>query len=140
MNKKKDISKKNLDIWNKYIKNPTDIIDKDNFEVKKVSQKKRFKFDLHGFNLDDANEKVREIILLCSKKNFKEILLITGKGIHSNTNKDVYVSNKFSKLRFSVPEYIKSNKELMKMINIIKDADIKDGGSGAFYIYLKKKL
>ena len=138
MNKKKDISKKNLDIWNKYIKNPTDIIDKDSFEVKKVSQKKRFKFDLHGFNLDDANKKVREIILLCSEKNFKEILLITGKGIHSNTNKDVFVSSKLSKLRFSVPEYISSNLELSNLVASIKNAPEIDGGEGAIVIKLRK--
>ena len=137
MNKKKDISKKNLDIWNKYIKNPTDIIDKDSFEFKKVFQKKRFKFDLHGFNLDDANKKVREIILLCSQKNFKEILLITGKGIHSNTNKDVYVSNKLSKLRFSVPEYISNNLELSNRVVSIKNASKTDGGEGAIIIKLK---
>ena len=115
MIKKKNISKEDINTWKQYIKNPTDITNKDDLEKQNNFKNKRFKFDLHGYTLKDANEKVREIVLSCSQKNYKEILLITGKGIHSNTSKDVFVSNELSKLRFSVPDFIKNN-------NVLKEA------------------
>ncbi len=97
----------------------------------------RFKFDLHGYTLIDANEKVKELILFCKKENFKEILLITGKGIHSNSSQDVYASNDLSKLRFSVPEYIKSNPEVSSYVASIVTAKQFEGGDGAIIIKLK---
>ena len=97
-------------------------------------------FDLHGYSLEDANNKVEDIILKSYEKGIKKLILITGKGIHSQNIKDPYVSKDFGILKNSVPEYIKNNNRLMSKNNDIVDADIKDGGSGAFYIYLKKKL
>ena len=93
---------------------------------------------MHGFTLLEANEKVKEIIFLCLKENYKEILFITGKGIHSNTEKNIYASKNFSKLKYSVPEYIKSDLDLSKNIVSISNADKIDGGDGAIIIKLKK--
>ena len=138
MIKKKNISQEDINTWKSYIKNPTGIIDKDNIQKDSQSNRNRFKYDLHGFTLLEANEKVKEIILLCVKKNYKEILLITGKGIHSNTEKNVYASRDLSKLRYSVPEYIKSDLDLSKHIVSISGADKIDGGDGAIIIKLKK--
>ena len=138
MIKKKNISQEDIDTWKNYIKSPTDITDKDSIQNTNSSNQNRFKYDLHGFTLDEANEKVKEIILLCLKKNYKEILLVTGKGIHSNTEKNVYASKDLSKLRYSVPDYIKSNLDLSKHIVSISNADKADGGGGAIIIKLKK--
>ena len=137
MIKKKNISQEDINTWKNYIKSPTDITDKDNIQDDSKSYHNRFKYDLHGFTLLEANEKVKEIILLCVKKNYKEILLITGKGIHSNTDKDVYVSEDLSKLRYSVPEYLNSDPNLSKYIKSISVADKRDGGDGAIIIKLK---
>ena len=137
MIKKKDLSTQDIKDWEDYIKNPSDIFDKDKSNSFELKSKSRFKFDLHGFTLDEANKKVREIIRSCSSSKFKEILLITGKGIHSKKDKDVYSSNEFSKLKYSVPEYIKSDQELSSLIVSISDAEIKDGGKGAVIIKLK---
>ena len=137
MIKKKNISQEDINTWKSYIKNPTNITDKDN--IQKDSQSNcRFKYDLHGFTLLEANEKIKEIILSCVEKNYKEILLITGKGIHSNNEKDVYVSKDLSKLRYSVPEYIKSDLDLSKYVLSISNATKTDGGDGAIIIKLKK--
>ena len=127
MIKKKDLSKEDINIWNNYIKDPQDIFDKDNSNQINQSNKIRFKYDLHGFSLKEANNKVKKIILSCVKNNFREILLITGKGIHSNTDKDIYVSKELSKLRFSVPEFIKSDEELSSHISSISTANKIDG-------------
>ena len=86
----------------------------------------------------EANEKIRDLISSCQKNGFKEILIITGKGLHSNVDKNTYVSKDLSKLRFSVPAYIKSQKELSDKVIEIEKADIKDGGNGALIIKLKK--
>ena len=137
MIKKKNISQEDINTWKNYIKNPTDIIDKDNIQ-KDNQSRYRFKYDLHGFTLLEANEKIREIILLCVKKNYKEILLITGKGIHSKTKKNVYTSQDLSKLRYSVPEYIKADLDLSKYVMSISSATKIDGGDGAIIIKLKK--
>ena len=92
---------------------------------------------MHGYTLDDANNKVREILLSCFEQNYNEVLLITGKGIHSNSDKDIYVSKDLGKLRYSVPEFIKSHQELKKFIVSINEAELKDGGRGAILIRLK---
>ncbi len=138
MIKKKNISQEDINTWKNYIKNPFGVTDKDNIPKNNQLNHYRFKYDLHGFTLIEANEKVKEIILLCVKKNYREILFITGKGIHSNTDKDVYASKDLSKLKYSVPEYIKSDSDLSKYIVSISDADKTDGGDGAIIIKLKK--
>ena len=139
MNKKKNISQKDLEIWENYIKNPKDIIDKDDLNSKKkINAKSKFKFDLHGFTLSEANQKVKEVILSCLKKGYREILFITGKGIHSNTKNNIYISEDLSKLRFSVPEFIKSDIEISKFISSISSANKNDGGEGAIVVKLKK--
>ena len=138
MKKKDNISKIDKESWTEYLKNPKDIFDKDLIEKKLGDRPERYRFDLHGFTLLEANEKIRELINSCQKKGFKEILLITGKGLHSNVDKNAYVSKDLSKLRFAVPEYIKSQKELFDKVLEIKGAEIKDGGEGALIIKLKK--
>ncbi|MFL2890060.1 MAG: Smr/MutS family protein [Pelagibacteraceae bacterium] len=138
MNKKKNISQKNKEIWEEYIKNPSDIFDKE-YNTKEKSKKFiRYKFDLHGFTLSEANKKVEQIICNCAEENYDEILLITGKGLHSNNAKDPYVSKNFSNLKFSIPDYINSSEDLIKKVKTINIADKKDGGEGAILIKLKK--
>tara|TARA_Y100000591_G_C21462571_1_gene511657 strand:+ start:26 stop:442 length:417 start_codon:yes stop_codon:yes gene_type:complete len=134
--KKKNLSKEDSKIWEDFIKNPTNIFDKDKTRVFNL-KKSRFKFDLHGFTLDNANKKVREIIFACIEKRYKEILFITGKGIHSTNEKNFYVSKDLGKLKYSVPEFIKSDQELNKYVLSINEAEIKDGGEGAILIKLK---
>ena len=136
MIKKKDLSQKDKKVWENFIKDPFDVYDKD-IKDQTSSRKDRYKFDLHGFTLEDANKKVREILLSCIESKYKELLLITGKGIHSSNEKDAYVSKDYGKLKYSVPEFIKSNPELNKLIISIHEADIKDGGEGAILIKLK---
>ena len=137
MIKKKDLSKQDINTWETYIKNPSDIYDKDKSILQNQERKSRFKFDLHGYTLDEANQKVNEIILSCAKNKYREILLITGKGLHSTSDNDAYVSKNLSKLKYSIPEFIKNSKELSKLIISISDADIKDGGEGAIIVKLK---
>ena len=137
MIKKKDSNQEDKKIWEDYTKNPLDIYDKDRDTSNNIYKRQRFKFDLHGFTLDEANYKVKEIIEYCSKNKFKELLLITGKGIHSTTDEDTYISKDLGKLKYSVPEFIKNNSELNKLIVSINDAEKKDGGEGAIVIKLK---
>ena len=137
MIKKKDLDQENKKAWEEYIKNPSDIYDKDRNYSRENQRKERFKYDLHGYTLEEANKKVKEIILSCKENKYKEILLITGIGLHSTNDKDIYVSKNLGTLRYSVPEFIKSNEELNNFIISIKEADIKDGGKGAILIKLK---
>ena len=136
MIKKKYLSKEDKKVWEDFIKNPSDIFDKDKSNLKK-NKNQRFKFDLHGFTLDEANKKVKEIIINCFEKKYKEILLITGKGMHSSNEKDTYVSKDLGKLKFSVPDFIKTDEELSKLTLSISEADLKDGGQGAIIIRLR---
>ena len=137
MKKKKNISQNDLDTWQEYVKNPTDITDKDKLSINVSFSNQRFRFDLHGYTLIDANRKVKEIILLCIQKKIKEILLITGKGIHSNTDNNIYASKDLSKLKYSVPEYINSNLDLSKHVLSVSNANKIDGGAGAIVIKLR---
>ena len=137
MNKHKDLSPEDKKNWEDYIKNPSDIFDKDKTNSLDNEKKSRFRFDLHGFTLDQANKKVKEIIFSCVEKKYKEVLLITGKGKHSKNDKDIYTSKDLGKLKYSVPEFINSDQELSSLIISIQDAKIKDGGEGAIIIKLK---
>ncbi len=138
MTKKKNITQEDINTWENYIKDPKDIFDKDNSHKSNRSNNLRYKYDLHGYTLDEANKKVKKLISFCLRDNYKEILLITGKGIHSNTDEDIYVSRELSKLKYSIPEFIKSDLDLSKFISSISSADKKDGGEGAIIIKLKK--
>ena len=96
--------------------------------------------DLHGLTLDEANIKVENFITDCFDRKVSKVIIVTGKGLHSQNDKDPYISEKFGILKNSVPDFIKNNPSLMAKIKNITSAEISDGGSGAFYVFLKKKL
>ena len=135
----KKISDKDKKDWENFLSDRTTVPDKDS-DVSKKNLVKIKTFDFHGFSLNEANETIEKIIKESFENNIRKLVIITGKGLHSENEKDPYKSKKLGILKYSMPEYIKNNKELMKFINEIKDADIEDGGGGAFYIFLKKKL
>jgi DNA-nicking Smr family endonuclease len=135
--KRKNLSEEDKKIWEDFTKSPSGVYDKEKKTIANSSRKERYKFDLHGFTLEEANKKVSEIILSCINNRYKEILLITGKGLHSTTENDTYVSKSLSKLKFSVPEFINNNEELNKCVFSITGAAIKDGVEGAILIKLK---
>ena len=137
MIKKKGLSKKDIETWETYIKNPSDVYDKDKNNSRNQYRKDRFRFDLHGHTLVEANQRIKDIILSCVKQKYKEILLITGKGLHSTSDSNAYTSKDFSKLKYSVPEFIKSDEDLNKFAFSISYADIKDGGEGAILVKLR---
>ena len=138
MSKKEKISGVDKKIWDEYTQNPKDIYDKDLNSTEKKNISKRLKFDLHGFNLEDANRKIENLINKCLEKRCYEILLITGKGIHSNTEKNVYVSSDLSKLRYSIPDFIFSNEKLSSKVDSVSPASLEEGGEGALIIKIKK--
>ena len=138
MNKKH--SNKDKKDWKNFIGGKEKLLDKDKFMFRKNVNLNLFEtIDLHGLSLDDANKKIDEFIRKCFANKIKKIIVITGKGKRSQTINDPYISKDLSILKNSVPEFIKSNPNLMKMIKNLEEAKIEDGGSGAFYIFLKNK-
>ena len=136
MNRK--ISNKDKKDWENFLSKDETLPNKD----KDFSQTKAPKIrlcDLHGYSLDDANKKIKNLIISSYITGVSKLIIVTGKGIHSENEKNPYVSKDLSILKYSVPEYVNNNNELTELINEIKDASIEDGGSGAFYIFLKKK-
>ncbi len=133
------ISDKDKKDWENFLSSNENIADKD-VEAPQKKIKQTITFDLHGYSLESANQKIYEIINNAYNKEIYKLIIVTGKGIHSQNKTDPYISKEFGILKNSVPEYIKQNKKLMSMINNIQDANIQDGGSGAFYIYLKKPI
>ena len=136
---KDNISDKDKKDWDNFLSSNEKLPNKDSkFTIKKGSKIKNI--DLHGFTLEQANKTIEKFIDVSYDSAVSKIIVVTGKGLHSNVEKDPFVSKNLSILKYSVPEYIKNNSDLMKKIIEIKDAEIEDGGSGAFYIFLKKKL
>ena len=130
---------KNKKAWEEFLSNNEKLPNKDlKFDKKKSIKIKHI--DLHGYNLNDANKKIEKYINDSYDEGVSKIIVVTGKGLHSDNEKNPYVSKDLSILKYSVPEFIENNLDLMKKIIEIKDANIDDGGSGAFYIFLKKKL
>ena len=132
------ISEKDKKTWEEFLSNDQKLPDKDNFQSELKSKKTR-SLDLHGRTLDEANQIIENIIRKSYEDKVHKLIIVTGKGLHSSNEKDPYVSKDLGILKYSVPEFLKNNSELMKIISEIKDASINDGGSGAFYIFLKKK-
>ena len=133
-----DISEKDKKDWEDFLSGNERLPNKDS----KKSNHKIFKtksIDLHGYTLDQANKTIEEFINQSFREEINKLIVVTGKGLHSQNDKDPYVSKNLSILKYSVPEFIENNKSLMNIISEIKDASIEDGGDGAFYIFLKKK-
>ncbi len=132
-----DISEKDKKDWESFTSGDERLPNKD----LKLSKEKFFKvksIDLHGYTLEEANKTIEKFIYQSFREKINKLIVITGKGLHSQNEKDPYVSKDLSILKYSVPEFIENNKSLMNIINEIKDASIEDGGSGSFYILLKK--
>ena len=134
-----NISKKDKKDWENFLSKSDKLADKDLKEDNCRTYISK-SLDLHGFSLDEANKKVESFLNDCFENSVYKVLIVTGKGLHSQNDKDPYKSNKLGILKYSVPEFIKNNSELKKKIKNISDADIEDGGAGAFYVFLKKKL
>ena len=132
MNKK--ISDKDKKDWKDFVSSKEKLPNKDLSLIKKKVVKT---IDLHGLSLENANRTIDEFINKCFKINVNKITVITGKGLRSKNINNPYVSKDLSILKNSVPKFIKSNSDLMKKIKNIKEAKVKDGGSGAFDIFLK---
>tara|TARA_B100000963_G_scaffold117263_1_gene102136 strand:- start:590 stop:1000 length:411 start_codon:yes stop_codon:yes gene_type:complete len=132
------ISEKDKKNWENFLSSNEKLPNKDDFQ-KEIKVKKTRSLDLHGKNLDEANHIIENFIKKSYQDKVQKLIIITGKGLHSNNEKNPYVSKDLGILKYSIPEFLKKNSDLMKIILNIQDAKIKDGGSGAFYIFLKKK-
>jgi DNA-nicking Smr family endonuclease len=133
-----NISDKDKKDWKNFITSKDKISNKD-LKITKDKIKKKIiqKIDLHGFSLENANKVIEEFVTQSFEEGVNKIIVITGKGLRSKNNENPYISKNLSILKYSVPEFIKSSIKIMKIIKNIKEADIEDGGKGAFYIYLK---
>ena len=134
-----NISDKDKKDWEKFISDKNPLPNKDNNLRKKKIDKIRT-IDLHGYGLEEANKTIEDFILKSQKDGVTKLIVVTGKGLHSQNEKDPYVSKNLGILKYSVPEFIKGSQELMKRIIEFRDASVEDGGSGAFYICLKKNI
>ena len=138
MSKKDKLSEQDKKDWKNFLENPSSFSKKENLEKGHLKRPKRFKFDLHGFSIENANKKVNEIINKCCQEGFSEILFITGKGLHSNTEDSVYVSKEYNQLKNTIPDFIKNSPDLNSKIIKITKANEKLGGGGALIVKLKK--
>ena len=146
--KKKNISdKKIIEIldkdkkdWENFLKNEEKMPNKDFVKKKNIRYEKIKKIDLHGYTIEEANKAVEQFIQKCFYESVTKVIVITGKGLRSKNFENPYLSKDLSILKYSVPEFIESNTSLTKMILETTDAKIEDGGSGAFYVYLKNKF
>ena len=134
-----NISDKDKKDWENFLKNNERLPNKD--LSKKIDKSYTIKsLDLHGFTLEGANQKVESFLNDCFDQRVSKVIIVTGKGLHSQNENDPYLSKKFGILKYSVPEFIKNKSSLMKKINSITSAKLEDGGGGAFYVFLKKKI
>jgi len=134
-----NISDKDKKDWEKFLSDKSPLPNKDNnLRKKKIGKKKSI--DLHGYGLEEANKTIENFILKSHKDGVTKLIVVTGKGLHSQNEKDPYISKNLGILKYSVPEFIKGSQELMNKIIKLEDASVEDGGSGAFYIYLKKNV
>ncbi len=136
----KNLSEKDKKDWDNFLDSKDKIEDKDSKELKFKKNYKEETIDLHGYSLDDANEKINILIPLCYENNISKINVITGKGSRSKNKDDPHKSIDLGILKYSVPEYIKKNEELMKRIKFINFEEVTDVNKGSFSIFLKIKV
>ena len=138
MNKK--LSNKDLKDWKNFVEGNESISNKDNI-INKKKIKKEATIDLHGFSLDQANNKVEKFINECFDKKVEKLNIITGKGLRSKVDQNPYQSKDLGILKYSVPEFLKSNTDLMSVVKRIEDqTDNKNSGFFCIYLKLKNKL
>ena len=136
MNKK--LSKKDLKVWKDFIEGKEKLYNKDNINKDSQYKKKETTIDLHGFSLDQANSKIEKFIITCFEKKIEKLNIITGKGLRSKVEQNPYQSKDLGILKYSVPEFIKSNSELMRIIKKIED-NTDNKNLGFFTLFLKIK-
>ena len=134
----KKISEKDKKDWLNFINNNEKLTNKEILEKKKIPIYNEKTIDLHGCSLENANKIVEEFILLCFSENVSKIKIITGKGSRSKNKENPYLSENLSILKYSVPEFIKTNPNLMKVIKNINYDDVENSSTGSFDIFLKK--
>ena len=132
-----NITDKDKKDWQTFVLSKEKIVDRDT-KPKIKNHLKVKSIDLHGYTLEKANNAIEQFILKAFEEGVSKLIVVTGKGIHSDVEKNPYVSKDLSILKYSVPEFIHNNQKLKNLIYDIQDAKIEDGGTGAFYIYLKK--
>ena len=132
------ISEKDKKTWEEFLSNDQKLPDKDNIQNKTIIKRTRL-LDLHGKTLDEANSIIENFIKKSYEDKVQKLIIVTGKGLHSDNEKDPYVSRDLGILKYSIPEFVRNNEDLMKIISNISEASVKDGGTGAFYIFLKKR-
>ncbi|MDA7781166.1 Smr/MutS family protein [Candidatus Pelagibacter sp.] len=125
--------------WENFLNNKEKVPNKDFVYKKNIRHEKIKKIDLHGYTIEEANKAIEKFIQKCFDEDVTKIIVITGKGLRSKNIENPYLSKDLSILKYSVPEFIESNRSLTEFIIETTDAKIEDGGSGAFYIYLKNK-
>ena len=132
------LTEKDKKDWKNFTSSRDKVSNKD-FKINKknIGENTERIIDLHGFSLENANKIIEGFINNSYQEGIKKVIVVTGKGTRSKTANNPYVSRDLSILKYSVPEFIKSNSSLMKKIKKISEANIEDGGSGAFYIYFK---
>mgnify|MGYP001586104819 CR=1 FL=1 len=136
---KKKIAHSDKDDWVNFLNNGEKMPDKDLVSKKNIRYEKIKKIDLHGYTIVEANKAIDQFIQKSFNESVTKIIVITGKGLRSQNRENPYLSKDLSMLKYSVPEYIKNNKNLLKFIIETADAKVEDGGSGAFYIFIKNK-
>jgi len=143
---KNSVNKKNINNsdkdkqdWENFLNNKEKIPNKDFVHKKNIRYERIKKIDLHGYTIEEANNAIEQFIQKCFNESVTKIIVITGKGLRSKNVENPYLSKDLSILKYSVPEFIENNKSLTQFIIETSDAKIEDGGSGAFYIYLKNK-
>ncbi len=132
------LSDKDKNDWEEFLSKKEKLLNKDVIQSSKKNYKIK-EIDLHGYTLDKANQEIKNFILNCFNEGINKLRVVTGKGLHSQNIKDPYISKDLGILKYSVPEYIKNDHELMSIISNFQQARIEEGGEGAFYIFLKKK-
>ena len=133
----KKITDKDKEDWESFLNNKEKIPNKDFIHKKNIRYEKIKKIDLHGYTIEEANKAIEQFIQKCFEESVTKIIVITGKGLRSKNVENPFLSKDLSILKYSVPEFIEKNKSLTRLIIETTDAKIEDGGSGAFYIYLK---
>tara|TARA_B100001175_G_C19237578_1_gene508428 strand:- start:148 stop:564 length:417 start_codon:yes stop_codon:yes gene_type:complete len=137
---KKKISDQDKKDWKTFIQGDEKLHNKDKLIDKEKKNFKKKSIDLHGYTLDNANKVIEELIVKSYLENVSIINVITGKGSRSENEENPYISNDLSILKYSVPNYIINNPELMEIIKELDLNSIRDKNQGAFDIFLKKKL
>lgn len=96
------------------------------------------RIDLHGMTLAQAHPALTGFVMHAHARGLRLILVITGKGRTRPDDDQGPMPRRAGALKHEVPQWLRSG-PLRPLVLEVREAHHSHGGTGAYYVYLKRR-